>query len=110
MSSVVCYQLQRVGHYILPPRRIIILINLLLERSLIQLPVDHCLVYPDRKNWGGGGRERGEGGGGEEREEKGGREKGERRERGGREEGGRKRENTKYKTKSIHLNPLVLKK
>ena len=71
MSSVVCYQLQRVDHYILPPRQIIILINLLLEQLLIQLPVDHCLVYPDRKNWGGGGRGR-EGGG---REEKGGRER-----------------------------------
>lgn len=101
MSSVVCYQLQRVGHYILLLRQIIILINLLLERLLIQLPVDHCLVYPDRKNWGEGKGERR-------------RERGEGREREGREEGERKegeRERTqKYKTKSIHLDPLVLTK
>ena len=71
MSSVVCYQLQRVDHYILLLRQIIILINLLLEQLLIQLPVDHCLVYPDRKNWGEGDEE-GKGGG---REEKGGRER-----------------------------------
>ena len=92
MSSVICYQLQRVGHYILPPRQIIILINLLLERLLIQLPVDHCLVYPDRKNWGEGKGER--------------RREGERREKGGREEG-KRREGERERTQNIKLNQYI---